>query len=286
MKNKLNYCKIIILFLSVIFSILPAISLELDMSVDEEIRKKYDSTKLQYEVLPSLPKIDSTSQPQNKTQSNTSTVPKSTPVYTTTIPNVTAVNPKDGIKLSAGTKFQVRSNQLISDWSKAGSNVSFTSYAPVYKRNITIPSGTKFYGVIEESHRPQKTGNGGLVVIRLTSMSYNGKTFSINGKITKANSKKIFLNNIKGQRQYWKGVAKQIDKGEAFYAKTRKTSSKMANNPILVILSPVPTVVGLAGYSICTVLSPLTALTTTGGNLSIPAGSTFEIKLLDSAYVR
>lgn len=287
MKNIQTGCKIFIgLLLIGIFTILPAISLELDMSVDEEIRKKYNSTKLQYDVLPSLPKIDSASQSQNKPQTSTSGVPKTTPAYTTAIPNVTAVNPKDGIKISAGTKFQVRSNQLISDWAKSGSAVSFTSYSPVYKNNITIPSGTKFYGVIEESHRPQKTGNGGLVVIRLTSMSYNGKNFSINGKITKANSKKIFFNNIKGQRQYWKGVAKQIDKGEAFYSKTRKTSSKMADNPILVILSPVPTIVGVAGYSVCTILSPLTALSTTGGNLSIPSGSTFEIKLLDSVYVR
>ena len=53
-------------------------------------------------------------------------------------------------------------------------------------------------------------------MIRVTSMSYNGRSFPVNAKITKANSKKIFFNNIKGKRQYWKGVANQIDKGEAF----------------------------------------------------------------------
>ena len=82
-----------------------------------------------------------------------------------------------------------------------------------------------------------------------------------------------------------KGVANQIDKGEAFYKKSRKTSAKMADNPILVILSPIPTIAGFAGYSVCPILSPLTALTSTGSSLSIPSGSSFEIKLLEAAYV-
>ena len=59
----------------------------------------------------------------------------------------------------------------------------------------------------------------------------------------------------------------------------------MADNPILIILSPVPTLVGYVGYAGCTVLSPITGLTNKGGNISIPAGSSFEIKLLDSAYI-
>lgn len=254
-------------------------SYELDMSVDEEIKKKYDADKLKYDIPSALPKT-SPSQPKSS-----GSVPKTTPVYTTTVPNITKITPGEGKKIAAGTKFQVRSNQLISDRQRAGTNISFTSYSPVYKKNVTIPSGTKFYGVIEESHMPQKTGNGGLVVIKLTSMSYNGKNYPVEGKITKANSKKIFLNNIKGKRQYWHGVAKQIDKGENFYKKTRRTSAKMADNPILVILSPIPTIAGLAGYTVCTALSPITALATTGGNLSIPSGSGFEIKLLNSAYV-
>ena len=257
-------------------------SYELDMSVDEEIKKKYDSDKLKYD-LPPLPKTTPTSSPSSVGQSS---APKTTPVYSVSVPNVTKVTSKDGLKIPYGTKFQVHSNQPISDWQRSGTNISFTSYAPVYKGAVSIPSGTKFYGVIEESHRPQKTGNGGLVVIRITRMSYNGRTFSVNAKITKANSKKIFFNNIKGKRQYLKGVANQIDKGEAFYKKSRKTSAKMADNPILVILSPIPTVAGLAGYTVCTALSPITALATTGGNLSIPSGSAFEIKLLKPAYVR
>lgn len=272
--------KLLTALFALCIAIQPVMAYELDMSVDEEIKKKYDADKLKYDIPSSLPK---TAPSQS---SGAGSVPKNTPVYTTSAPNITKINQGEGKKISTGTKFQVRSNQVISDRQRAGTNISFTSYAPVYKKQVTIPSGTKFYGVIEESHQPQKTGNGGLVVIRLTGMSFNGKNYPIEGKITKANSKKIFFNNIKGKRQYWHGVAKQIDKGENFYKKTRRTSAKMADNPILVILSPIPTVAGLAGYTVCTALSPITALATTGGNLSIPSGSAFEIKLLKPAYVR
>jgi len=265
---------------------LPVSALEFDTSVDEEIKRKYNSKKLEYDVLPTLPKVNTTSTTPTKTPPSANTgVPKSTPSYTDEKPVITKINPKDAIKISSGTKFQAKSNQLISDWSKEGSTVSFTTTAPVYKKQITIPAGTKFYGTITDVHRPQKTGNGGLVVIRLNNMTYNGKTYNVNAKITKANSKKIFFNNIKGKRQYLKGVANQVDKGENFYKKTRKISSKMADNPILVILSPIPSIAGFAGYSACTILSPLTGLTNKGGNLSIPQGSQFEIKLLDSAYI-
>lgn len=281
MSKVLNIKNILTFLLIVILGMLPVMSYELDMSVDEEIKKKYDSDKLKYD-LPPLPKTTPTSSPSSVGQSS---APKTTPVYSVSVPNVTKVTSKDGLKIPYGTKFQVHSNQPISDWQRSGTNISFTSYAPVYKGAVSIPSGTKFYGVIEESHRPQKTGNGGLVVIRITRMSYNGRTFSVNAKITKANSKKIFFNNIKGKRQYLKGVANQIDKCEAFYKKSRKTSAKMADNPILVILSPIPTIAGFAGYSVCTILSPLTALTSTGSSLSIPSGSSFEIKLLEAAYV-
>lgn len=273
--------KFLALLLGIIISIMPALALDFDVSVDEEIRKKYDADKLKYDTPATLPKVNSTYTPPTQNAS----VPKTTPIYTETAPKITKANLKDAIKIPAGTKFQVRSNLTISDWMQTGSAVSFTTTAPVYKRYITIPSGTKIYGRIEDVHRPQKTGNGGLVVIRITSIIYNGKNYAMNGKVTKANSKKIFLNNIKGKRQYWANVGKQIDKGEAFYKKTRRTSNKLADNPIGLIISPIPTIVGLAGYTAATVLSPLTAITSTGGSLSIPPGSTFELKLLDDAYV-
>ena len=116
-------------------------------------------------------------------------------------------------------------------------------------------------------------------------MTFNGKTYPVNAKITKANAKNIYLNNIKGQRQYWANAGKQVDKGEAFYQKARKTSTKLANNPIGIIISPIPTIVGVAGYTVNTAISPITSIFAKGGNVYIPTGSSFEIRLNESAYI-
>lgn len=269
---------IILIFISIFLCITQVYALELDMSVDEEIKKKYNSSKLEYDVLPQLPKVDNSGyQSPPKTQLEYSS--------NTPAPAIVKIQPGTGEKITSGTKFSVRSNTAISDWQARGTNVSFTTTSPVYKKNITIPSGTVFRGTIINSHQPQVTGNGGLVVIKLNSMTYNSKSYEVNAKITKANTKKIFLNNMKGERKYWKGVSTRINQGENFYSKAKQKSNKLAGNPVFMILSPIPTVVGIVGCTVCTVLSPVTALTTKGGHLSIPAGSQFEIKLLDSAYV-
>lgn len=98
--------------------ILPAFSLELDMSVDDEIKRKYDSSKLEYDVLPNLPKVS----PSNSQTS----VPKTTPVYSTTTkpPTITKIDRSDAIRIPNRTKFQVKSNQTVSNWLKEGSTVS------------------------------------------------------------------------------------------------------------------------------------------------------------------
>lgn len=289
MKNTIIIKKIILSILTMLISTLPVLALNFDVSVDEEIKKKYNTNKIEQDVLPPLPKVDTTTnkaiQTPTQTQTTTTSIPKNTPTYTTSVPTITKADKKDAIRIIRWTKFQVKSNQVISDWLREGNTVSFTSTAPVYKRNITIPAGTIFKGVIVDSHRPQITGNGGLVVLKVTSMNYNGKTIPLNAKITKANTKKIFFNNIKGKRQYWANVGKQIDKGENFYKKTRQTSSKLADNPIGWIISPIPTLFGIICYTATTATSPLLAIFSKGGNISIPAGSSFEIKLLSEAYI-
>ncbi len=273
--------KFILYLLIVIISTLPVFSLELDLSVDEEIRKKYNSNKLNEEILPSLPSTSST--PSKGIQKNTN-VPISTPLYTQN--TTTVVNYKTGAKIPAWTKFQVKSNVKINNWLSKGSSVSFTSTSPVYKKEVTIPAGTIFSGVISDIHNPQASGNGALVEIKINFVKLNGKTIPINGKITKANGKNIFFSNIKGKHQYLSSVNKQIDKGENFYNKSRKLSAKFASNPVGVVLSPVPTVIGWAGYAVCTIASPVTGLAGKGGTVSIPAGSAFEIKLLDNVYLQ
>ncbi len=267
-----------IIIMTILFSVstIPCAALEFDVSVDEEIKKKYNSSKLEYDVLPALPKVNDAAAPTTKLEFNTSS----------NLPEITKVQSNEGFKISAGTKFSVKSNLAISDWQSAGTKVSFTTVQPVYKKFVTIPAGTVFRGEIVNSHQPQFTGNGGLVVIKLSTMTYKGHTYEIEAKITKANSKKIFLNNMKGKRKYWNGVSERITQGEIFYAKSKQKANKLANNPVFIILSPIPTIVGIAGCTVCTVLSPITAITTKGGHLSIPTGSSFEIKLLEPAYVK
>jgi len=287
---KKTFFKILLSIIAMQLVVNTALALELDMSVDEEIRKKYDSSKLENTVLPPLPKIDNS---QNKTTpiNNTTTqqitsIPKVTPTYTTEVrPQITPADKKAAIKIFRWTTFETKSNQKINNWLSIGSSVSFTTTAPVYKKNITIPTGTIFKGTITDVHKPQATGNGGLVVIKIISMTFNGKTYPVNAKITKVNAKNIYLNNIKGQRQYWANAGKQVDKGEAFYQRARKTSTKLANNPIGIIISPIPTIVGVAGYTVNTAISPITSIFAKGGNVSLPTGSSFEIRLNESAYI-
>lgn len=266
-----------------------ASALEFDLSVDEEIRKNYNPSKLELEGLPPVPNVKPTT-PAKPVTSIPNTPPIQQPPKTNLIPAdqkpvIAKIDKSTAIRIPAGTKFKVKSQQTVSDGTRAGARISFVSQAPVTKRYVTIPQGTIFKGEVVDSHYPQKTGNGGLIVLGVDSMVFKGSTVGVNAKITRANGKKIFFNNIKGQRKYWKGVANQINKGEKFYKKSRRVSAKFADNPIGVIISPIPTITGMAGYAINLVGSPLIALFCEGGRISIPAGSEFEIKLLDDAYL-
>ncbi len=275
--------KIFINLLILTISAMPVLAFDLDMSVDDTIKKQYDTGKLEQDVLNN--NINQ-SQKQSIKNSTSKSLPSATLDYSPTPMVITKADNVYTKKIPQWTTFTAKSNQAISGYSRKGTKVSFTTTENIYKKEVTIPAGTKFYGEIVNSHGAQSTGNGALVVLKITSMTYNGTTYQVRGKITKAKSKKIFFNNIKGQRQYIAGIGKQIDKGENFYKKTRRVSSKMSDNPILVILSPIPTLVGFVSYAGCTALSPITALTTKGGNLKLPAGSVFEIKLLDRVYVK
>lgn len=285
---KKYFCLITVLLLL----LSPVSALELDTSVDDEIRRTYDPSKLE-QTLPELPKTA----PSQTTAPAKSQVPQTPPK---TLPVTPDAKPQIGVKkfqndykydkstairIKKGTKFRVKSNSVISDYLREGAKVSFTSIKPVTQRYITVPAGTKFTAVVEDSHQPQMSGNGGLVVLMVDSITVNGQTRSVHGKITKANMKKIFFNNMKGKRTYWKGVANQIDKGENFYKKTRRTSSKLADNPVGILISPIPVLTGMVVYAVNFVGSPLFALWSKGGRISIPAGSEFEIKLLEDVYL-
>jgi len=309
MKN-LSGKKFLITAFALLMSVLPVCALELDMSVDEEIRKKYNPSKLELEELPSIPETEHVQQttlpalpktvaqpvtiPPAQTKTYPVQPPKTTPVIQysqntgkvkTGLPNTSGKNDLAAVKIKKRTKFKVQSRTKVSDWNSAGAGMTFVSTNLVTQRYVTLPAGTVFKGTIVESHQPQASGNGGLLVLKAVSVQYNGKTYPVDAKITKANSKKVFFNNIKGEHKYWKNVGAQIDKGEKIYQKTRKTSSKLANNPVGVLVSPFPTIGGIVVYAVNFIGSPLLAIGAKGGHITLPAGTMYEIKLLEDAYI-
>lgn len=290
--------KIFSLFVATLLLSSHCFAFELDTSVDEEIRKNYNPSALE-QNLPALPKTAPSQSATTKTtvtttNKTTPVVPKTQPVSQPSKPQLVIkkmdndykFDKSTAIRIKKGTKFRVRSNCVISDYQREGTRVSFTSIKPVTQRYITINEGTRFNAVVEDSHLPQFTGNGGLIVLMVDGIVVNGSTKSVHAKITKANMKKVFLNNIKGKRGYIKGVSRQVDKGENFYKKTHRTSTKLADNPVGLIISPIPTVFGAVVYAVNLVGSPVFAIWAKGSRISIPAGSEFEIKLLEDVYLQ
>lgn len=290
--------KIFSLFVATLLLSSHCFAFELDTSVDEEIRKNYNPSALE-QNLPALPKTAPSQSATTKTtvttaNKTTPVVPKTQPVSQPSKPQLVIkkmdndykFDKSTAIRIKKGTKFRVKSNCVISDYQREGTRVSFTSIKPVTQRYITINEGTRFNAVVEDSHLPQFTGNGGLIVLMVDGIVVNNSTKSVHAKITKANMKKVFLNNIKGKRGYIKGVSRQVDKGENFYKKTRRTSTKLADNPVGLIISPIPTVFGAVVYAVNLVGSPVFAIWAKGSRISIPAGSEFEIKLLEDVYLQ
>ena len=283
--------------LLIIFITSSSFAFELDVSVDDEIKQKYNSSKLEQETLPPLPTVLKDKTPSSsinitgeKTIINSSSIddiPSSNidTEYSCGLKKViqektlSGENSYTAVKIPKGTTFKVRSKTNISDKNAVGARMTFVSTVPVTKRYISFPTGTTFKGYVEDSHQPNFAGNGGLIKLKIDSISNNSSTYNIDAKIVRANHKIIFLNNIKGKRGYIKGIANNVNKGETFYKKTRQTSSRWSNNPVGVIVSPIPTIIGIAGYGINLVASPIMALWSKGTGISLPSGTDYTIKL-------
>lgn len=281
-----------------------ALALELDTSVDEEIRKHYNPSQIEKDLLPPLPKTEVTT--PKTTSTPTSSQSSQTPLPPKNLPAIEQTNKKaprrienlpgqekskfsregiTAIKIKKGTKFKVKSLTAISDSTPVNSTMSFKTQESITQRYVTIPAGTIFKATIEDSHPPQMTGNGGLIVINVDRLVFRGTTRKVEAKITKANGKKIFVNNIKGKHQYWKGVANSTKPGAKFYKKSMRGTVKLAQNPWTLILTPFTAVAGVLVYGVNIVGSPVFAIFAKGGRISIPAGTDFEIKLLEDVYL-
>jgi len=256
-------------------------SFDLDMTVEDDIRKNYNSSQLvkdtNTDVSEELPVLPERLKNQ-KTSSVKSTqpavkIPKSEILY------------KGNTKIPKGTSFNVVSTGKISDWQTKGTTVKFKTTTPVYKKKYTIPASTVFTGEVIESHQPQLSCNGGLVVIRIRSMQYKGSMVLLNAYITRADDKMIFLNNIKGERTYLKTVWKKGNWGRSLFNRMLTLTVSLGGDGSTFLLSPFPFLYGSLCLGANTLISPVTAFFQKGKHVSIPSGSHFRIKLLDDAYI-
>lgn len=284
MKNILSLILIINLLCA------PVLALELDTSLDDEVRKNYNPNKIEQDYkLPALPKV------QEEPGLRPISYAEKPPAINTTqqLKPITGSITKPIVKhsnesyaiLKQGTKIKVRSLSRISDRSRRGTKVSFVSEYPVSTTYFTIPMGTTFKGEIVRSHKPQFGANGGLIVIKIDSVVLRGQTQPLNAKITKADSKKIFFNNIKGKRKYTASMLKSMRPGVGFFKKMWRTTTYLAGDGASILVSPFSLAIGCLGLGGNVMVSPALAMFHKGGSISIPEGSNFEIKLMQDVFI-
>lgn len=290
----LNRCLISLLVANLLC--MPVFALELDTSIDDDIRKNYNPTKIEDDMaLPTLPKI--LNEPQ--------AIPKTTPVSQVTKstqitkvqseqisqPATPQTSQQSNVSesyyaiIKQGKKVKVRLLNGISDTSKKGTRVTFVSKYPVTATYFTIPAGTIFKGEILRSHGPQFTGNGGLIVIRIDSLILNNKVQPINAVVTKANSKHIFSNNIKGKRKYVTSMLKSTTPGFHFFGKMLRLTASLASDGSSIVISPFSLLAGCIAVSGNVIVSPVLAVFHKGGSIQIPAGSDFELKFKQDVFI-
>ena len=285
--------KRIFLIILAFISVAPGVvAYELDTSVDAEIKQKYNSTKLSDEMLPQLPsnlKNSATSPSSASSGAVTTTKVQKTNPVSNTQQLVNLLKPSQvqgtGPKIPRWTRFELKSDGKASSWLGLNTSLSFKSTQTVNNGAITIPAGTTFKGNVVNSHASQITGNGGLLEIKITGMVYEGKTIPINAVITKVNGENILFNRIKGARQYIEGVKNKVKSATNAYKKGRSVSAKLSANPIGQIISPLPTIGGFVAGAAGTIASPLTGLLQKGKDVNIPAGTLYEIRFIEDAYI-
>ncbi len=270
-----------------------------DLSVDDEIRRNYNPDKLNVDTaLPPLPKIMNMEKPyhvndsqviqKNEPAKTNSEVLNSSVKYTS-VRNYDAAQASYAM-MKKGRKIKLKTTCDITDRMKKGTRISLISTYPVSTTYFTIPGGTQFFGEIADVHRPQFTGNGGLIVIKITSVLFNNQFIPLNAEVKKItnnmNSKHIFLNDIKGKRKYVKNMIASTEPGTKFCKKMYKTTGKYwKKGGVHMLMTPVTAVTGTAVWAGNAIASPFVAIFTRGESVSIPRGSILEVKLTDNLYV-
>lgn len=113
----------------------------------------------------------------------------------------------------------------------------------------------------------------------------NGHSQQLEGSITRANSKKIFFNNIKGKRQYMSSMIKSTKNGRHFFKKMLRVTAYLSSDGSSILIAPFSLIAGVLGVAANVICSPALAVFYKGGAISINEGSDFEIKLLQDVYI-
>ena len=283
--------KTLIITLLYISSISQGHAFNIDETIDDEIRKNYNPTKLiQDTKIDSLALDKNIKASDNTIDENLPSLPSITKYDTSTKSsdiNSAPLKPYTGgnIKVKAGTTFNVINTIALSDWQRKGTKVKFITKGNTFGKQYTIPSGTIFEGEIIDSHQPQITCNGGLIVIKIYYMVYKNQKIPVTAYVTKANDKKIFFNNIKGERNYLKTTWQKGNWGRTLFNKMLTVSSDLGSESSTLILTPFPFTYGTLCLGLSAITSPICAFFSKGGHISIPTESNFRIKLLDEIMI-
>ena len=189
-------------------------------------------------------------------------------------------------RLPKGTQIRMVNQSKITDSLYKGQKITFLSTQDINTPYFKIPAKTKFTTKVIDSHKPQLSCNGGLVALRIESALINGYTCPMNAGIIKLKTNNVHFSNLKGEHTYLKTTCKKAKWGQNMYKKWANTSHKLANKGAGVVLAPFPYLGGCVLACASTVSSPVTALLGKGGNLSIPANTTFTVKFYDDAIIK
>jgi len=282
---------------------MPVYAFDFDTSVDDNIRKNYNPSKLEDDMaLPVLPKIidietvESTKsiQPVSKKQNINKDIHQNPKAISNVVPkNAQMINPvsipswteRNYAVLKKGTKFRLRLVSAVSDRSIVGDPISLVSVYPTTTTYFTIPMGTTFKGKVVKSHGPQFTGNGGLIVLNIDSIILGNQLQPINANVSRANFKHIFFNSIKGKRRYVKSMFVSMRPGTDFFRKMLRVTVNLANDGSSIVLAPFSVAAGAVAVSGNVFISPVLALFHKGDPIALKPGCSVDAKLLQDVFV-
>lgn len=280
------YASMLLLLFTFYFLHSFACALELDTSVDDEIRKKYNPSKLEQDMaLPALPKIlQQSNNCQNVSVPNKAAKPSVN--NNTAIKCISYTQAKQSVvRLKKGTRIKLKLMNSVADSTQKGAKLSFSSIRDVKTKHYTIPAGTVFKGYVVNSHKPQLSGNGGLIVININSLIINDEVQPISAKVIRANSKHIFRNKIKGKRTYIKSVIASAKPGFRFYHRMVQVSTRYVHRTAGVVVTPLSLASGVVVLGSDVIASPVISLFKKGGSVSLREGSEIEVKLVQDVFV-